>query len=186
MSLDERCIAIEDARTDTASLNMGSLNITFDTPFINAGPEIEYWAKRFATFNVTPELEVFDTGQMKIVHDLLANGLVRTPLSVNFVLGCFGSAPASVESILALRNLMPEGAHFGIAVNAMEDLQLTAASVAAGATKVRVGFEDSIFYAPGCKACNNVVLVEKLAELVRALGCEVMSIEEARTHLNLV
>ncbi|MCG8510552.1 MAG: 3-keto-5-aminohexanoate cleavage protein [Rhodospirillales bacterium] len=185
LTLDERCSAIDDPRTDTASLNMGSINITFDTPFVNAGPEIEYWARRFKAQNVKPELEVFDTGQMAIIRDFMDRGLLESPLSINFPLGCYGGAPASVESILALRGLMPEGAEFGIAVNAMRDFRLIAASVAAGATKVRVGFEDSIFYAPGRKARDNVVLVEKLAELVRALGCEIMSIDEARGHLGL-
>lgn len=185
LTLDERCSAIEDPRTDTASLNMGSLNITFDTPFINAGPEIEYWAGRFKVQNVKPELEVFDTGQMAIVHDFLTKGLLQSPLSINFPLGCYGGAPPTVESILHLRNLMPEGAEFGVAINAMRDFQLIAASVAAGATKVRVGFEDSIFHAPGQKARDNVVLVEKLAEMIRSLGCDIMSIPEARAHLGL-
>ena len=185
MSLDERCSAIDDSRTETASLNMGTFNITFDTPFINTGPDIEYWAEKFDSRNVKPELEVFDGGHMNIVRDLVGRGRIRTPASVNFALGCYGGAQPSLETVLFLRNLLPEGAHFGIAVNAMQDFTLTAASLAAGATKVRVGFEDSIFYAPGRKAQRNVVLVEKVADLVRSLGFDVMTVAEARAHLGI-
>ena len=58
LSLDERCSAINDDRTDVASLNMGSLNLGFDVAFVNTGAEIRYWAETFKRRNVVPELEV--------------------------------------------------------------------------------------------------------------------------------
>jgi uncharacterized protein (DUF849 family) len=62
----------------------------------------------------------------------------------------------------------------------MTDFSMAAASIALGAVKTRVGFEDSIYYAPGKKARTNSVLVKKMAQLVEAMGCEVMSTAEAR------
>ena len=180
LSLDQRCSAVDEDLTDVGSLNMGSLNITFDTPFNNSGPEIRYWAEKFADRNVIPELEIFDTGQMNIVGELIGKGVLRRPLSINFPMGYYASTQPAIESIIHMRNLMPEGAFFGITHNAMEDFTLLAASICAGANKIRVGFEDSLYYAPGSKARTNVVLVEKAAEMIRALGCEVMSIEEGR------
>ncbi len=185
LTLDQRCSAIDDERTEVASLNMGSLNITAETPFINTVPDIRYWALKFKARNVKPAPEVFDIGQMRTVHELLAEGTLEPPLSIGFPLGFYGSARACVEDIIHLRNMMPAGAAFGIAHNAMTDFQMIAASIAAGADGVRVGFEDSIYFAPGEKARTNVVLVRKVADLIRALGCEVMSIDEARECLGL-
>jgi 3-keto-5-aminohexanoate cleavage enzyme len=62
----------------------------------------------------------------------------------------------------------------------MTDFAIVAASIALGAVKARVGFEDSIYYAPGKKAKTNAVLVNKLAQLIEAMGYEVMSTAEAR------
>jgi uncharacterized protein (DUF849 family) len=50
---------------------------------------------------------------------------------------------------------------------------------------VRVGFEDSIFWAPGQAAKRNAELVQKLAELVRLLGHEMATPDEARGILKI-
>ena len=185
LTLDERCSAIDDDRTDTASLNMGTLNITAEAPFINTVPEIRYWATKFKARNVKPALEVFDIGQMRTVHELLAEGVLEQPLSVGLPLGYYGSARACIDDMIYLRNLLPGNTSFGIAHNAMTNFGLIAASIAAGAGAVRVGFEDSIYYAPGAKARTNVKVVEKMVKLIRLLGYEPMSIEEARETLGL-
>jgi uncharacterized protein (DUF849 family) len=45
---------------------------------------------------------------------------------------------------------------------------------------VRAGFEDGIFWAPERAVRHNVELVKKLAQLVRLLGHEVATPDEAR------
>ena len=45
---------------------------------------------------------------------------------------------------------------------------------------VRVGFEDSMYLAPGQKASNNVELVAKARELIELLGRTVASPAETR------
>jgi 3-keto-5-aminohexanoate cleavage enzyme len=50
---------------------------------------------------------------------------------------------------------------------------------------VRVGFEDSIFWAPGKAVRRNVELVLKLAQLVRLLGHAVATPAEARAILGI-
>ena len=49
-----------------------------------------------------------------------------------------------------------------------------------GASAVRVGFEDSFYYAPGKRAHTNAELVEKLVALIRMMGCEPATPDEAR------
>ena len=94
-------------------------------------------------------------------------------------MGYYTGIQPSVESILYMRNLLPDRCHFGITHNEMIDFSMVAASIALGAVKIRVGFEDSIYYAPGKKAKTNAVLVMKAAQLIEAMGCEVMGIAEA-------
>jgi 3-keto-5-aminohexanoate cleavage enzyme len=50
---------------------------------------------------------------------------------------------------------------------------------------VRVGFEDSTFWAPGRSVKRNAELVKKLADLVRLLGHEVATPSEARKILGI-
>ena len=180
LDIDQRCSAVDDPRTDVASLNMGSVNLGDEIAFVNTGAEVRYWARKFAGRRIVPEMEVFDSGHLNLVHGLIQEGVLKPPFSVNFALGYFGGARASIESILHLRALLPEGAFFGISHNGMPDFALLAASIAAGAQKIRIGFEDSIFYAPGHKARTNLVLVEKVVEMIRAIGGEPMGIAEAR------
>ncbi len=180
LNLDERCSAIDDDRTQVGSLNMGSLNFGEDLIFRNPEVNIEYWAQRFASRGVVPELEIFDAGMICTVKRFIEKDIFKPPLNCNFAMGYYTGIQPSVENIIHMRNTLPAGCNFGITHNAMTDFSMVAASIALGASKARVGFEDSIFYAPGKKARSNSVLVKKLAQLIEAMGYEVMSIAEAR------
>jgi 3-keto-5-aminohexanoate cleavage enzyme len=50
---------------------------------------------------------------------------------------------------------------------------------------IRVGFEDSVYYAPGKAAATNVVLVEKIVSLVHQIGYDVATPAEARELMGL-
>jgi 3-keto-5-aminohexanoate cleavage enzyme len=62
---------------------------------------------------------------------------------------------------------------------------MMAASIAMGASIVRVGFEDSPYYAPGKVGQTNAILVEKIANVIRALGFEIATVEEAREMIGV-
>jgi len=180
LNLDERCSAVDDDRTQVASLNMGSLNFGEDLIFQNPEVNIEYWAKRFDSRGVVPELEIFEGGMICTLNRLIEKGVLKPPLNCNFPMGYYTGSQPTVENIIHMRSLLPPGCRFGITHNAMTDFSVVAASIALGAVKARVGFEDSIYYAPGKKARTNAVLVKKLALLIEAMGYEVMSTAEAR------
>ena len=50
---------------------------------------------------------------------------------------------------------------------------------------VRVGLEDNIWYAKGQKASSNAQLVERAVRVIRDLGYEVATPDEARNMLNI-
>jgi uncharacterized protein (DUF849 family) len=67
----------------------------------------------------------------------------------------------------------------------MQDFTLLATAIGLRATSVRVGFEDSIYSAPGEAARTNSELVTKVAELIHQLGYRVATPDEARTILHI-
>ena len=65
----------------------------------------------------------------------------------------------------------------------MQDFSLLAAAIGMGAAAIRVGFEDSVYYAPGKAAATNAEIVEKIVGLIHQMGLEVATPEEARELL---
>jgi 3-keto-5-aminohexanoate cleavage enzyme len=74
---------------------------------------------------------------------------------------------------------------WGVVHDDMQDFSILAAAIAMGAGAVRVGFEDSVYYAPGKAAKSNVELVERIVGLVQQIGFEVASPIEAREILGI-
>jgi 3-keto-5-aminohexanoate cleavage enzyme len=68
----------------------------------------------------------------------------------------------------------------------MQDFALLATAIGLGASGVRVGFEDSVQYAPGKIAEKNVDLVAKIVSLVHRIGYEVAAPNEARNILGVI
>ena len=60
-----------------------------------------------------------------------------------------------------------------------------ATALGMGAAAVRVGFEDSVYYAAGKAAATNAELVEKIVALIHQIGLEVATPSEARDLLGL-
>ncbi|MFC1799108.1 3-keto-5-aminohexanoate cleavage protein [Thermodesulfobacteriota bacterium] len=82
---------------------------------------------------------------------------------------------------LFLKSLLPGSQiPWGIVHVEMKDLALLATATGMGASFVRVGFEDSQYYAPDKIATTNAELVEKIVALIRQMGHEIATPEEAR------
>ncbi len=184
LTLEERCVSLNDPRVEVASLNMGSVNFGEDV-YINRMPDIRYWAKRMEETRVVPELEVFEVGMMPVVRKLIAEGVLKPPCHFNFCLGFHWALPADPRSLFFMTTLLKENEEWGMLHDGMNDLSLLATAIGMGARAVRVGFEDSVFYAPGKRAITNPELVEKAVSLVRQMGFEPASPTEARAMLGI-
>jgi len=184
LSLEERCVALNDPRVEVASLNMGSVNFS-EGVYINTLPEIRYWAGRMRERDVRPELVIFDGGMINNVKLLAESGYLTPPFVYGLCLGVVGAAPADAKNLFFLQDLLPAGAIWGCIHAEMSSFSLLAAAIGMGARIVRVGFEDSPYYAPGRMESCNAKLVERMADLIRILGYEVASPEEAREILGI-
>jgi len=179
LTLEQRCVALNDPRTEVASLNMGSVNFGEDV-YINRLPDIRFWADRMRRTRTVPEMEIFDSGMLPAARALLAEGAIRPPYSICFCLGFRWTLAPDPRSLFFMTAMMDATAPWGVVHDGMTDFTLLAAAVGLGASLVRVGFEDSTVWAPGKAVKRNVELVQKLAELVRLLGHEVATPDEAR------
>ena len=184
LSLEQRCVALNDPRVEAASLNMGSVNFGEDV-YINRLPDIRYWARRMAETNVIPELEIFEAGMLTAVSKLLEEKVLQPPFTFGFPLGFHYALPANPHSLLFLTSSLPVPAPWGVVHEGMQDFSLLATAIGMGAAAVRVGFEDSIYYAPGKAAATNAELVEKIVSLIHQIGYDVTTPEEARNLLGL-
>jgi 3-keto-5-aminohexanoate cleavage enzyme len=184
LTLEQRCVALNDKRTEVASLNMGSVNFGEDV-YINRLPDIRYWAKRMRQTKTVPEMEIFDSGMLPAARALVAEGAIQPPYSICFCLGFHWTLAPDPKSLFFMTSMMKETVPWGVIHDGMTDFTLLATAISLGASLVRVGFEDSIFWAPGKALKRNVELVQKLAELVRLLGHEVATPVEARKILGI-
>jgi len=179
LTLEERCVSLNDPRVQVASLNMGSVNFGEEV-YINRMPDIRYWATRMEETRVVPELEVFDIGMMPAVRQLVQEGVLKPPCHFNFCLGFHWALPADPRSLFFMTSLLEDNEGWGIIHDGMNDLSLLATAIGMGARAIRVGFEDSVFFAPGKRAITNPELVEKAVSLVQQMGFEPASPKEAR------
>ncbi len=186
LSLEERCVCLNEPRVEVASLNMGSVNFG-ESVYVNTLPEIRYWAGRMREARVVPEMEIFDLSMVETCSKLADEGVLDRPMHYNF---CLGKGTASnlsdtPRNLLYMTSLMEAGSHWGLNNDLMQGFQMLACALAMGASVVRVGFEDSFYYAPGKLAATNAVLVEKLVELIRIMGLEPATPQEARQIFGL-
>ena len=186
LSLEERCVSLNVAEVEIASLNMGSVNFG-ETVYVNTNPDLRYWAQRQKDADVVPEMELFDLSHVECCSRLADEGVIRRPLHYNYCVGPGASSNLSATGKnLALLNMLAEpGTSWGINHDSMKDFSILACAIGMGANAVRVGFEDSFAYAPGKYAKTNAELVKRLVELIRLMGCEPATPSEARAMLEI-
>ncbi len=186
LSLADRCVSLNVPEVEIASLNMGSVNFG-ETVYINTMPDLRYWAKRQQEANVVPEMELFDLSHVECCTRLADEGVIRRPLHYNFCVGPGGSSNLSAtgRNLALLCALTELGTTWGINHDSMKDFSILACAIGMGANAVRVGFEDSFYYAEGKLARTNAELVERLVALIRAMGCEPATPAEAREMLEI-
>ncbi|MDP6777193.1 MAG: 3-keto-5-aminohexanoate cleavage protein [Candidatus Latescibacteria bacterium] len=172
-----------EAKPDLCSLDVGSLNFRGGV-FINRADWVERAAQRIRDAGVKPEIEVFDLGHIRQARHLIENGLVDGPPWLQLCLGISWGIEATVESLLAMRQRLPDNALWSVLAPAAAQLPITTHAMLMGG-HVRVGFEDNLYLEQGVKADSNAQFVERTVSIARSLLREVASCEEAREILGL-
>ncbi len=170
-------------RPDVCSLDLNTMNSGPDV-VINTPRNVRRMAKVMREAGVKPELEIFDSGDINLALDLIADGTLEGPAMWTFVLGVkYGFAPTP-ETLLYARNMLPHGAFWSAFGIGRMEFPIVAQSWLLGG-HVRVGMEDNIYLEKGVLAESNAQLVAKARDILVSLGGEVASPREARAMLGL-
>lgn len=178
----ERHQPVGELLPEICTLDIGSINFG-DMVYINPADWMREHARLIQESGVKPELECFDTGYIRMAHQLMNEGLIEGDPLFQLCLGIPWGAEADTETMLYMRDRLPENAHWsGFGIGRMQ-MPMAAQSVLLGG-HVRVGLEDNLYLKKGVLA-SNAQLVDKAVSMIRELGTEPMTPEEAREHLGL-
>src|SRR5207237_4911507 len=110
----ERLAHVEELGPGSCTLDCGTMNFAAggDYVMVNTPAMLRAMAARIRELGVRPELEVFDTGHLVLVNELVAEGLVDDPPLVQLCMGIPYGAPADAATLLALVAKLPPGCVF--------------------------------------------------------------------------
>ena len=182
----ERLAHVEELLPEICTLDCGSMNFAAggDYVMVNTPAVLRAMAARVQSLGVRPELEVFDTGGMVMVRELIRDGLIEDPPLIQLCTGIPYGAPDDPGTVLAMVNQLPPGAIFSLfAISRMQLPFVALAPVMGG--NVRVGLEDNLYLRRG-ELATNAQLVERAVAILEAMNVRVLGPEEVRDRLRLV
>ncbi len=171
-----------DLGIEMASLATGSSNFPGS---VNANsPElIEYLAERMYSNGVKPEIEAFDLGMIDNARALLKRGVLKGPLHFNLVMNVPGSVAGTPRNLVHMVESLPEGSTWTVSGIGRSQIQMLTMAIVMGG-HARTGLEDVLYMSRGVLATNEA-LVQRIANIARAVGREIATPEEARGILGL-
>lgn len=175
---------LKELRPEMASYDCGSMNWGHSGLFINSPQFLEELGTTMQEYNVKPEIEIFDAGMVYNSLYYVKKGVLKTPIHYQFVLGAAGGSTATVENLVYLKSLIPEGSTWSALGIGRGHLPILLTSLAMGG-HVRVGLEDNVMYSKNELAKSNKQLVERAARLIKEFGNDVATPDEAREILGL-
>lgn len=173
-------------RPDMASLTVGSNN--FPTRVYENSPDLVAWlSSEMQTYEVTPEIEVFDLSQMLQAISMHDEGLLFGKLYVQFVMGVRNAMPVDREvfdfyvSLMKTRAMGAEWCAAGIGAG---QIVVNEWSIAAGG-HARTGLEDNLRLDRDRLAPSNAALVRRTTELCEKYHRPVATWQQARDILGV-
>jgi uncharacterized protein (DUF849 family) len=180
----ERLAHVAALLPEICTLDCGTMNFALgDYVMTNTPSTLRAMARQVQELGVRPELEVFDTGHLVFVKQLIKEGLIDDPCMIQLCMGIAYGAPDDPLTLMALVNQLPPGAVFSAFSIGRNQLPYAAMAAIAGGN-VRVGLEDNLFLDRGVLAANGQ-LVERAATIVTAMGAKVLGPAEVRRKLKL-
>ena len=173
-------------RPDMASLTVGSNN--FPTRVYENPPDLVDWlASEMLAHDIKPEVEAFDLSHIHQAAAMQADGRLKGPAYVQFVMGVKNAMPADRDVfdyyIRTVERLLP-GSEWCAAGIGRHQIEVNEWCVAAGG-HARTGLEDNIRMSRETLAPSNAALVERVVEICERHGRPVATPAQARAILGL-
>jgi 3-keto-5-aminohexanoate cleavage enzyme len=178
--------AMLDLRPDMASLATGSVNFP-TTVYENPPDFVRSLAASMLEYDVKPEIEVFDLAMLYSTADLVQQGLLKSPVHVQFVMGVKNALPARREilefEVKQLKELLPDATWTAAGIG-RHQLEVNHWTLEMGG-HCRTGLEDNVRWDKETLAASNAQLVTRVAELCAEYGRPVATAAQARELLGL-
>jgi uncharacterized protein (DUF849 family) len=211
MTPQERLAVVSALKPEMATFNAGSLNFAlypvvqkvkeFKYPwekaylegtesfiFSNHFQSLHIYSKTMIETNTRPEIEIYDVGQINNVAQLVSEGYLKTPIYLQFVMGILGGIPATTDNLLYLiresRRLLREDFKWSVCAAGRFQFNMGVVNVLEGGFW-RVGLEDNLYLEKGVLAKSSAEQVEKAIRIIRELGYDPATEDEARKILQL-
>jgi len=194
------------------SLNMGSINFAFfdvakkittwkhdweegyvansdDYIFRNTFRDIATILGTMSDAGTRFELECYDLGHLYNLAHFVDRGLIKPPFFIQMIFGILGGMGPDLENLTfmkmtAERLFGRENFQWSVLAAGRHQMPFLTQSALMGGN-VRVGLEDSLFISRGELATSNAQQVEKIVRIIREMGREPATPDEARAMLGL-
>lgn len=173
-----------ELKPEMASYDAGSMNWMHSSLFLNPPQFLENLGKTMIENGVKPEIEVFDAGMIYNSLYYMKKGVIAQPAHFQFVLGAAGGTAATVENLVYLKSLLPQGSTWSAFGIGKGHVPIMLATIALDG-HIRVGMEDNVYYAKNQLATSNAQFVERAARVVKEANKEIATPDEAREILGL-
>jgi len=181
----ERLAHVEALLPEICTLDCGSMNFAAggDYVLVNTPGIVRAMARRIQELGVRPELEVFDSGHLVLVKELIRDGLIDDPVLIQLCMGIPYGAPNDPTTLMTMVGALPAGCVFSaFSIGRMQLPYVAMAALAGG--NVRVGLEDNIYLSRG-ELATNAQLVERAVAILEAMNARVLGPDDVRTRLGL-
>lgn len=178
--------AMLSLRPDMASLSVGSNN--FPTRVYENPPDLVDWlASEMLTYGVMPEIEAFDLSHIFQAVKMQADGRLKGPLYVQFVMGVKNAMPVDREVlefyVATLKRLAPDAQWCGAGIGPGQ-IVMNEWSIAMGG-HTRTGMEDNLRLDRTTLAPSNAALIKRAVDLCAKYDRPVATPAQARAILGL-
>ena len=182
----ERMVHVRELLPEICTLDCGTMNFAAGGEYImvNTPGMVREMARQMKDLGVKPEVEVFDTGDLVLLNELVREGLIDDPSMVQFCMGIPYGAPNDPLTLAAMVNNLPPGAVFSAFSIGRFQLAYAAQAVLFGGN-VRVGLEDNVYLSKGVLASNGD-LVSRARTILEAMNVRIKTPQEVRDELGLV
>lgn len=212
MTVEQRAAVVPAFKPELASMNAGSINwglfpvkekikefkyswepqmldMTKNFIFENTFAAMEKVCGIMYENGTKPELEVYDTGHLYNIAWMIQAGIIKTPITMQFVTGILGGINSTPYDIMTLHTtaerLFGKGKYAWSVIGAGKAEYPAAVMALILGGHVRVGMEDNLYLGKGELAKNNAQLVEKMARIMSELDLEPATPQEARELLDI-
>jgi 3-keto-5-aminohexanoate cleavage enzyme len=173
-------------KPEMASLTTGSVN--FPNMIYENPPElVDTLAGKMMTYQVKPEIEVFDLAMLYTAVRKVNAGELARPLHVQFVFGLENTLPPEKDilafEVAQLQKLLPDATWTAAGIGRSQ-LQINHWALEMGG-HCRTGLEDNIRFDKFRLAASNAELVARLADICKTYGRRPATPVEARQILSL-